>query len=58
MTQSYKCSNNPKDECFREQCGNWKKYLQEEGNPMGMEKLMDCLAAYIDKCDSAILSGS
>lgn len=58
MTDAYKSATDPKAECFHEQCGNWKKYLQEENNPMGMEGLLNCLAAYIDRCDPKILAAS
>ena len=58
MTEAYKTTPDGKAECFHEQCGRWKKYLQEENNPMGMESLMNCLLAYIDRCDSKILAAS
>jgi hypothetical protein len=58
MTDAYKSATDPKSECFHEQCGNWKKYIQEENNPMGMESLLNCLSAYIDRCDSKILAAS
>lgn len=58
MTEAYKTTPDGKAECFTEQCGSWKKYIQEENNPMGMESLMTCLAAYIDGCDPKILAAS
>jgi hypothetical protein len=58
MTEAYKTTPDGKAECFSEQCGSWKKYIQEENNPMGMESLMTCLAAYIDGCDPKILAAS
>jgi hypothetical protein len=58
MTEAYKTCSDGKAECFHEQCGSWKKYIQEESNPMGVESLMNCLAAYIDRCDQKILAAS
>ena len=53
MTAAYKTSPDGKAECFLDQCGS---YIQEENNPMGMESLMTCLAAYIDGCYPKILA--
>lgn len=58
LADTYKSASSPKDECFQEQCGNWKKYIFEENNPMGMETLLTCLLAYIDRCDPKILAAS
>lgn len=58
MTAAYKNSPDPKDVCFQEQCGNWKKYLQDEINPTGMENILNCLHAYIDRCDPKLLYAS
>ena len=45
-----------KNDVMNSHAPKWCKYLMD-GNPASLEKVLDCFAVYIDKCDPAILTG-
>jgi hypothetical protein len=57
ITDMFKNASRPTDDCFRDHCGSWKKYLSDS-IPAAQEKSLDALLAFIDKGDSKIVAST
>ena len=54
LIDSFKSASSPSDEAFREHASGFKKYLGDN-NPGSLEKCLDSILVFIDKCDPKLV---
>ena len=57
LTSLFKFATSKHDEAFREHASSFGKYLQD-ANPGALEKVLDSLEAFTDKCDSKVVAAN
>jgi hypothetical protein len=51
----FRNANTPFDEVYKDHAGVWKKYLSD-ANPGSLEKCLDSLTIFIDRCDPKLVN--